>query len=64
MSDIEQFIARAHAYCRSRAVSPSTLSRKLLGNGKRLSELEQGKSLRMDTFERATERLAEMEQAA
>ncbi len=64
MSDIEQFIARAHAYCRSREVSPSTLSRKLLGNGQRLSELEQGKSLRVDTFERAIERLGEMERAA
>jgi hypothetical protein len=63
MSDIEQFIARAHAYCRKRDVSPSTLSRKLLGNGMRLAELEAGKSLRMDTFERATERLAQLEAA-
>lgn len=63
MSDIEQFIARAHAYCRQRDVSPSTLSRKLLGNGVRLAELEAGKSLRMDTFERATERLAQLEAA-
>lgn len=61
MTDIEQFIARARAYCASRNVRPSTLSRKLLGNGVRLDELANGKSLRVDTFERAKTLLSEME---
>jgi hypothetical protein len=61
MTDISEFIARAHAYCSARNVSRSTLSRKLLGNGMRLGELEAGKSLRMDTFERATDMLKRLE---
>lgn len=61
MTDVEQFIARARAYCAARNVSPSTLSRKLLGNGNRLGELESGKSLRVDTLIRAQGRLAAME---
>lgn len=62
---MDKFIARAFAYCDRARVSPSTVSRKLLGNGKRLSELRDGRgSLRVDTFERAQERLAELEQAA
>lgn len=64
MTDVEQFIARARAYCAKRDVSPTTLSRKLLGNGKRLGELEAGKSLRVDTFARAKSLLSEMERAA
>lgn len=64
MTEVEQFIARARAYCASRNVSRSTLSRKLLGNGVRLNELEAGASLRVDTFERAKQRLSELEQAA
>jgi hypothetical protein len=61
MTDISEFIARAHAYCFTRKVSRSTLSRKLLGNGMRLGELEAGKSLRMDTFKRATDMLERLE---
>ncbi len=61
MTDVAQFIARAHSYCEREAVSPSTLSRKLLGNGLRLGELVAGKSLRVDTLTRASEKLAELE---
>jgi hypothetical protein len=65
MTDVEQFIARALAYCAKAQVSPSTVSRKLLGNGKRLSELKAGQgSLRVDTFQRAKERLDQLERAA
>lgn len=64
MTDISEFIARAHAYCSKHEVSRSTLSRKLLGNGMRLGELEAGKSLRMDTFHRATVLLEQMEKGA
>ncbi len=61
MADVEQFIARARAYCATRKVAPSTLSRKLLGNGMRLAELEAGKSLRVDTLTRADKLLRDME---
>jgi hypothetical protein len=64
MSDIPTFIARAHAYARRAKLEPSTVSRKLLGNGKRLAELEAGKSLRVDTLENANALLDELERAA
>jgi len=64
MADVAQFIARAHAYCKSQKVAQSTLSRKLLGNGLRLAELEAGKSLRVDTLVRAEGLLRDMERAA
>jgi hypothetical protein len=64
MTEVEQFIVRTLAYCARAEVSPSTVSRKLLGNGKRLDELRSGKSLRVDTFQRAKDRLAQLEQAA
>ena len=61
MKDVPEFIARVHSYCSAQNVSRTTLSRKLLGNGNRLGELEAGKSLRMDTFVRATEMLERLE---
>jgi hypothetical protein len=64
MTDVEQLITRIHAYCRAADRSPSTISRKLLGNGKRLSELEAGKSLRVDTLAKAQELLSQLEAAA
>jgi len=64
MTDVDKFIARAHAYCERRGVSPSTISRKLLGNGNRLGELAAGKSLRVDTLHKAQKLLSEMERAA
>ena len=65
MTDVEQFIARALAYCERTNASPSTVSRKLLGNGKRLGELKDGQgSLRVDTFHRAQARLDQLERAA
>lgn len=64
MSDIEQFCARVRALSERTGAQPTTLSRKLLGNGMRLAELEAGKSLRVDTFARAQIELAAMEAAA
>lgn len=64
MSDIPALIARAHAYARRAQLSTSTVSRKLLGNGKRLAELEAGKNLRVDTLENANKLLDELEAAA
>lgn len=64
MDDIEHFVARSMAYCKRAKVKPSTLSRKLLGNGKRLAELRAGKSLRVDTFQKAKAELERLEQEA
>ena len=64
MDEIKEFVSRALALCEAKDISPSTLSRKLLGNGIRLDELQNGKSLRVDTLQRAKQLLAEMERAA
>ena len=64
MDEIKEFAARAFAYCDRAGVSPSTVSRKLLGNGLRLAELRDGKSVRVDTLARAKDLLAQMEKAA
>jgi hypothetical protein len=64
MSEIETLLVRARAYAVQSRLSLSTVSRKLLGNGKRLNELDSGKSLRVDTLRRAHERLDELERAA
>lgn len=64
MTEVEQFVARALAYCERADLAPSTVSRKLLGNGKRLTELASGKSLRVDTLVKAKRTLSEMERAA
>lgn len=61
MDDIKAFIARAHAYSASAGLTASTVSRKLLGNGKRLGELEAGKSLRVDTLVKANGLLEQLE---
>lgn len=64
MDEVAELIARSHAYCKRANVKPSTLSRKLLGNGKRLGELEAGKSLRVDTLQKAKAELDRLEAAA
>jgi hypothetical protein len=64
MSDIPALVSRAHAYAKRSGLALTTVSRKLLGNGKRLGEIEAGKSLRVDILQRAHERLDEMDRAA
>lgn len=64
MEEIQNLVRRAYAYADRAQVSRSTLSRKLLGNGIRLAELESGKSLRVDTLLKANQMLDEMERAA
>lgn len=63
MTDVQTLIDRIHSYCETAGLKPSTMSRKLLGNGKRLGELESGKSLRVDTLEKAKEILTQLEEA-
>lgn len=64
MDEVEALIRRAHAYAARTGTKPSTISRKLLGNGVRLSELEAGKSLRVDTLQRAQATMTQLEAAA
>lgn len=64
MEEVHDLVRRARAYAERNNVALSTVSRKLLGNGLRLGELEAGKSLRVDTLIRARETLAQMERAA
>lgn len=61
MSEVEQFVARAVAFCDRAKLTESTVSRKLLGNGLRLGELQRGKSLRVDTLAKAQQILTDLE---
>jgi len=65
MADISDIIRRARAHAVARECSLSTVSRKLFGNGMRLEQIESGQtSIRVDILERASERLAVLEQSA
>ena len=64
MTETEQLISRIHALALATKRAPSTLSAQLLGSGKRLSELEAGRTITLANYERANAMLAEMERAA
>jgi sulfate adenylyltransferase subunit 2 len=64
MLDAQNLARRVRALADRRDVSPSTLSRKLFGNGKRLEEIEAGGSLTLTTYARAQALLAQMEREA
>lgn len=64
MTDVDTLVARARAYAEKSGLALSTVSRRLLGNGVRLDELESGGSLRVDTLERARSLLDELEREA
>ena len=61
MDDTQKLIARVDALARRSGASPSTLSRKLFGNGKRLGEIKAGGSLTMATYKRAVAKLSDLE---
>ena len=61
MEQVEALLSRARSYAKRTGLTKTTISRKLLGNGKRLGELEAGKSLRVDTLQRANELLDQLE---
>lgn len=61
MTETQQLAARIRAVSQKLNVEPSTLSRKLLGNGKRLDEIEAGGSLTLATFARVNAELDAME---
>ena len=64
MSEIDELLRRARSYAERSHLSMSTISRKILGNGKRLAELEAGKSLRVDTLAKALAELDRLQDAA
>ena len=61
MSETQKLIARIRAYAKKRGIEESTASRIFFGNGIRLAEIESGKSLRFDTFERVKSQLDQIE---
>ena len=64
MTETQQLLARVEALAERTGKKRSTLSRELFGNGKRFDEIKAGGSLTMATFERAVERLNQLERAA
>lgn len=64
MTETERLIARIHALAAKSGKAKTTLSASLLGSGKRLEELEQGKTITLATYERALAKLSDMEAAA
>lgn len=63
MSDTQNLARRVEALAARTGASPSTLSRKLFGNGKRLDEIKAGGTLTLATYERAIALLSAMETA-
>lgn len=64
MSEIQNLVKRVEALATLTGASPSTLSRKLFGNGKRIDQIKAGGSLTLATLERAKVSLSAMEAAA
>ena len=61
MYDTQQLLARFDALVAKTGARPSTLSRKLFGNGKRIDEIKAGGSLTLTTYARAVAALDELE---
>lgn len=57
----KELIERIRALAEAQGLSTSTLSAKILGNGKRFAEIEAGGSLTLATYAKAQARLDEME---
>ena len=61
MSQIQEFVSRAEAYAESHGLSLSTVSRKLLNDGKGIARLKDGGQLTLKTLEDACARLDALE---
>lgn len=58
----DELIRRAKAHCAKHGIALSTVSRKILGSGKELALMDEGKrSIRWDTLQSAFERLSALE---
>lgn len=64
MADIQTLVTRIDALAERTGASPSTLSRKLFGNGNRIDEIKRGGSITLATYARAVEVLEQLEQGA
>lgn len=64
MSHTEQLIARIKALAEKTGRSPSTISATLLGGGRVLADLEDGKTITLAKYERVLPLLSEMEAEA
>ena len=62
MTETQKLALRIRNLAKRQGVGASTLSRKLLGSGVRLSEIEAGGSMTMATYARVEAELATMEQ--
>lgn len=63
MTEAQKIAVRIRAVADRMGIEPTTLSRKLLGNGKRLDEIEEGGSMTMATFARVSTELSKLERA-
>ena len=61
MSDIQDFLSRAEAYAKASGLSLSTLSRKLLNDGKGLARLQEGGQCTLKTLSKAAATLSDLE---
>lgn len=61
MSQTQALADRIYALAEKLNREPTTLSRKLLGNGIRLDELRNGSTMTMEVFERVEREVAELE---
>lgn len=61
MSHTEQLIARINALAEKTGKAPSTISAALLGGGRVLADLEDGKTITLAKYERVLPLLSEME---
>lgn len=64
MEEIQNLLTRIDAYILATNAAPSTVSRKLFGNGNRLSEIRSGGTVTIRKLEDAKAALAEMESGA
>ncbi len=61
MTETQRLIERITALAEKRNLAPSTLSARILGSGKTLSELQAGKTITLAKYERALALIDQME---
>ena len=64
MTETQKLTARIRALAERQGVEVTTLSRKLLGSGVRLAEIEAGGTMKLTTYARVKAALDKMERAA
>jgi hypothetical protein len=64
MSQAQALVKRIHELAKKMGKEPSTLSRELLGSGVRLSEIENGSTMTLDTYARVEAAVSDLEQRA